>query len=283
MPQLIQVGPALVLIGREALGIPGVQPPNTIGYPRQLVAFVSYDNGQTFGYGTVLDTYTGEMIDGAYSWPMLLPDGTLFVAYYADSHNLRQPDIKSLRVTAVKPVASPGNTLHLVTQLASVEATHPVSVNISRYSLDFRVHSSPTPAGSQFAISLQGQQAGLGVDLVRWELPSTRAADPTAGSGFIANGQFVQILNTFAYNQGYRLRSVVNQVQGIQEASILDDFGKVTTSSSPQPFAQGTAVTPNILTVGNGTTLRSSVTSLDFVFVRPAASMEPQITLSRLR
>jgi hypothetical protein len=283
LPQLIQVGPALVLLGREALAIPGVQPPNTIGYPRQLVAFLSYDNGQTFQDGTVLDTYTGEQIDGGYCWPMLMPDGKVFVVYYADSHNLRQPDIKSLRLSVTKPVTSPSNALHLVTQLASVQASHPLSVNISRYSLDFRLRSLPTPAGSQFAISLQGQQAGQTVDLLRWELPSTRAADPTAGSGFIANGQFVQVLDTFAYNQSYRIRTVVDQIQGTQEPFALDDFGKVTTSGPPQPFAQGTTVSPNILAIGNGTILRATDTFLDFVFLRPVAQIEPQITFSRIR
>jgi hypothetical protein len=94
LPQLIQVGPALALLGRETLGIPGVQPPYTVGYPRQLVAFVSYDNGQTFQYGTVLDTYTGRLFDGGYCWPMQLSNGQLFVVYYADSHNLQLPDIK---------------------------------------------------------------------------------------------------------------------------------------------------------------------------------------------
>jgi hypothetical protein len=283
MPQLILVGPALVLLGREALGIPGVLPQNTIGYPRQLVAFVSYDNGQTFQYGTVLDTYTGEQIDGAYSWPMLMPDGKVFVVYYADSHNLRQPDIKSLRLSVTKPVTSPSNALHLVTQLASVQTTHPLGVNTSRYSLDFRLRSFPTPAGSQFAVSLQGQQAGQAVDLVRWELPSTRAADPTAGSGFIANGQFVQVLDTFAYNQSYRVRTVVDQLQGIQQAFTFDDFGTVVTSSAPQSFAQGSTVNPVALTIGNGTTLRATDVLLDFVFLRPAAEIEPQITISRIR
>ena len=283
LPQLIQVGSALILLGREALSVPGAQPPNTVGYPRQVVAFVSYDNGQNFQYGAVLDTYTGQEIDGGYCWPMLLSDGTVFVVYYADSHNLRQPDIKSLRLSTVKPVTSPSNALHLVTQLAAVQATHSVSLSMSRYSLDFRVHSLPTPAGSQFALSLQGQQAGQAVDLVRWELPSTRALDPTAGSGFIANGQFVQLLNTFAYNQSYRIRSVVDEIRGTQEPSTLDDFGKVTTSGTPQPLAQGTIATPNILTIGNGTTLRATDTLLDFIFLRPAAELEPQITVSRIR
>ena len=63
---MIQAGAPLILMGRETIAIPGVQPVNTKGYPRQLVAFVSYDQGKTFGYGTVLDTYTGEQIDGGY-------------------------------------------------------------------------------------------------------------------------------------------------------------------------------------------------------------------------
>jgi hypothetical protein len=103
LPQFVRAGPALVLLGRETLGIPGVQPPNTVGYPRQLAAFVSYDNGQNFQYGTVLDTYTGRQIDGGYCWPIRLSDGTLFVVYYADSNNLARPDIKSVRLSVVEP------------------------------------------------------------------------------------------------------------------------------------------------------------------------------------
>jgi hypothetical protein len=156
-------------------------------------------------------------------------------------------------------------------------------MNLTRYSLDFRFRSLPAPAGSQFAVSLQGQQAGQTIDLVRWELPSTHAADPTAGSGFIANGQFVQLSNSFAYDQNYRFRSVVDEIQGTQQASTLDNFGQVTTSSSAQPFAQGTTVHPNALKIGNGTTLRATDTLLDFVFVRPVADIEPQVTVSRIR
>ncbi len=65
-------------------------------YPNQFVAFASIDGGMTFTDRTVLDTYTGESIDGAYCWPLLTGDGQVFVVYYADSFNLRQPDIKSL-------------------------------------------------------------------------------------------------------------------------------------------------------------------------------------------
>jgi hypothetical protein len=90
-------------------------------------------------------------------------------------------------------------------------------------------------------------------------------------------------MDTFAYNQSYRVRTVVDQIQGIQHAFTLDDFGTVVTSGPPQPFAQGTTVSPNILAIGNGTTLRATDTFLDFVFLRPAAQIEPQITFSRIR
>ena len=61
-------------MGREAIQIPGVQPPNTTGFPRQLAAFV-YDGGQTFGYATVLDAYTGKQSDGGYSGRCCCPAG----------------------------------------------------------------------------------------------------------------------------------------------------------------------------------------------------------------
>jgi hypothetical protein len=87
LPQLIQAGKALLLFGRQF-------DPTT--FPNQFVVFASLDGGMTFMDRTVLDTYTGEAIDGGYCWPLLMGDGQVFVVYYADSNNLRQPDIKSL-------------------------------------------------------------------------------------------------------------------------------------------------------------------------------------------
>ena len=75
-PQLIQAGNALVLLGRESLQ--STMPSNPFATTRQLVAFASFDGGQTFSYGTILDTYTGTTIDGGYSWRLLLPDGNIF-------------------------------------------------------------------------------------------------------------------------------------------------------------------------------------------------------------
>ncbi len=134
-PQMVMVGSALVLMGRQTIPIPRVLPPNTIGYPRQLVAYVSYDGGLTFGHGIVLDTYTGQQIDGGYSWPMLLPSGQVYVVYYADSHNLQKPDIKALVLTIGLPFNAPAGSIHVLSQLAPGLAARPFNLSLTRYSL----------------------------------------------------------------------------------------------------------------------------------------------------
>jgi hypothetical protein len=312
-PEMIQAGPALILMGRESTAIPGVLPANTIGYPRQLVAFVSYDRGQTFGYGTVLDTYTGETIDGGYSWPILqsgepgprwpeegLADRAgrarceppefscpeenpeVYVVYYADSHNLRQPDIKSLRLSVGPPFANPTNSLHILSRLAPGLATHTLSLNTTRYSLEFRFRSSPTPAGSQFSVILQNQAAGISSNLVNWELPSTHAGDPTEDSGIISNGQFTAVLESFGYGETYRLRTLVDEMQETQQASVLDEFGGLISATAPLPLAQGSAHATAV-EVGNNSSLRATDTLLDFIFIRPAAHAEPTVVVTSAR
>lgn len=87
LPQLIHVGKVLLLFGRQF---------DSNVYPHEFVVFTSLDGGMTFGDRTVLDTYTGDYIDGGYCWPLLMGGHRMFVVYYADSNNLRQPDIKSL-------------------------------------------------------------------------------------------------------------------------------------------------------------------------------------------
>jgi hypothetical protein len=87
LPQLVRVGKTLLLFGRQY---------DSHGPPHKFVVFASFDGGITFKHRTVLDTYTGDVIDGGYCWPLLIGGGKVFVVYYADSHNLRQPDIKSL-------------------------------------------------------------------------------------------------------------------------------------------------------------------------------------------
>ncbi len=280
-PQLIRAHGALILLGRQALGIPGA--PQDIGFPRQLVAYVSYDQGRTFRYGTVLDTYTGQTIDGAYCWPLRMADGRIFVVYYADSHNLRKPDIKSLILRVDFPRARESGALHLVTELAASQATRALHFGLRRYSLDFRFRSQPTPAGSQFSVGLSSASDDGPADLVRWELPSTHAADPTSISGFIAGGQFVPLLNSFAYGQEYRVRTIVDETQATQEPQVLNLFGQVTAELPAQPFAQGTTLHPNVLAIGNNSTFRATDTLIDFVFIRPVADVEPVVTLDGSR
>jgi Domain of unknown function (DUF2341)/BNR repeat-like domain len=280
-PQLIRVGRALILIGREALGIPHVAP--ELGFPKQLVAYVSYDNGRHFGHGTVLDTYTGFTIDGGYSTVLPLAGNRLFVAYYGDSHGLRQPDIKSLVVRVVEPQKEYAGSLHLLTQLADTKTTHSLNLNLARYSLDFRFHSRPTPAGTQFAVSLLGPGAVGTSELVRWELPSIHATDPTSQSGILVNHEFVRVLNSFVYGNSYRIRTIVDENQGTQVPQILGTNGEVLTSLPPQPFAQGETLHPDMLTIGNGSTLRATDTLLDFVFIRPVSDVEPEVTVRRVR
>ncbi|MFZ0956423.1 MAG: DUF2341 domain-containing protein [Candidatus Sulfotelmatobacter sp.] len=309
-PEMIQAGPALILLGRDATAIPGVVPANTIGYPRQLVAFVSYDGGQTFGYGTVLDTYTGQTIDGGYSWPILMqpqrgwPTGELglygvgqcqpvevgcrgqypqvYIVYYADSHNLSEPDIKSVTLSVGPPVAVPSSSIHVLSQLAPGLATHALNLNATRYSLEFRFRSNPTPAASQFSVVVQGEASGSPVNLVDWELPSTHGTDPTADSGIISNGEFVQVLNRFSYGESYRLRTVVDEILGTQQASLLDEFGGITSANVAVPLAQGTSHAAAVQ-MGNNSNLRATDTLVDFVFMRPAALTEPTVVVTRAR
>ncbi len=85
LPQLLQLPNVLLLFGR--------------GPNNALVVFASTDDAVTFENETVLDTYTGLGIDGGYCWPLVRPDGKIFVVYYADSNKLRKPDIKSLVLT----------------------------------------------------------------------------------------------------------------------------------------------------------------------------------------
>jgi len=126
-------------------------------------------------------------MDGGYSWPILLLNGQVYVVYYADSHSLQKPDIKALTLSVAPPSTQPTSSMHVLSQLAPGLATQALNLSMTRYSLEFRFRSSPTPAGSQFSIVLQRQAFGSPSSLVNWELPSTHASDPTSDSGFISN------------------------------------------------------------------------------------------------
>ena len=149
-------------------------------------------------------------------------------------------------------------------------------------SLEFRFRSNPTPAGSQFSVVVQGEVSGSPVNLVDWELPSTHGADPTADSGIISNGEFVQILNSFSYGESCRLRTVVDESLGTQQAFLLENCGGIISSNVAVPLAQGTSHAAAVQ-MGNNSNLRATDSLVDFVFVRPAAQTEPTVVVSRVR
>ena len=280
-PVLVKVGNALMLLGRESM--PPSVTSNASGYTRQFVAFVSYDGGQTFGYGTLLESYTGLTIDGGYSWPLVLPDGRVYVVYYADSNNLRQPDIKSLILSLSQPETAPADAMHIVSQFDFGQATQNLNIAATRYSLDFRFRSQAIAGGPQFSVNLNGMDAnGTTVNLVNWELPSVHSNDPTNISGLFANNQFIPILSAFNYDQTYRVRTIVDETQQQQEGQVLDQFGIVLNTSGVQPLAQQAAAHATSIVVGNNTNLRTTDTLLDFIFVRPIANLEPAVTVSRI-
>jgi hypothetical protein len=85
LPQILNMGSFLVLVARD-------------GRHNRMVGFTSNDNGLTFEGKIVLDTYTGNYIDGGYSWLLPMNDGRVFVTFYSDTNNLQKPDIKSVKL-----------------------------------------------------------------------------------------------------------------------------------------------------------------------------------------
>jgi hypothetical protein len=207
----------------------------------------------------------------------------VYVAYYSDSQNLQRPDIKALTLSVVPPSTLPAASIHVLSQFAPGVATHALNFDLTRYALEFRFRSNPTPGGSQFSVLLQGQASVLPSRLVNWELPSTHAGDPTSQSGFISNKVLVTMLTSFNYGQPYRLRTVVDEVQGTQQASLLDSFGNLISGTTAFLTAEALASHATAIQIGNNSTLRATDTLLDFVFVRPAAQIEPLVTITRVR
>ncbi|HSS98576.1 MAG TPA: DUF2341 domain-containing protein [Terriglobales bacterium] len=280
-PQFIQAGNALLLLARESM--PSSSVSNSLGLTRQFVAFVSFDGGQTFDHGTLLESYTGLTIDGGYSWPLLLPDGSVYVAYYADPHNLRQPDMKSLVVRFESPVTTPSNALHILSRVEAGRASKNINLVATKYSVEFRFRSKEIAAGSQFSVMATGQDlTGGAVTVMNWELPSVHADDPTSISGLFANNQFVSVSDSFNYGHSYRIRTFVDEAEQQQEGQLLDSFGTVLNTSGVLPLAQGMSAHISALTIGNNSNLRTTDTLLDFIFVRKQAAVEPQVTVSRL-
>jgi hypothetical protein len=69
-PVLIRVNGSILLFGRD--------------YPAsRLVMYISNDNGVTFINKTIINTYSGNTIDGAYCWPMPVDEKTIYLVYYS--------------------------------------------------------------------------------------------------------------------------------------------------------------------------------------------------------
>jgi Domain of unknown function (DUF2341)/BNR repeat-like domain len=271
LPQLLQVGSALILFGRE-----------NYFFTPQLVAYVSYDEGETFQYGTVLDRWPNNPIDGGYCWPILMTDGRVFVVYYADTLGQRFPDIKSLVLQAGPAQRIASDALHVGSRFDLARATRGLTLAATHYALEVGFRSHDTPGGSQFAVVLEDDAVQPPVPLVRWELPS-ESATPAGNSGFFTGGQFVPLAGNFVYDQPYRLRTLVDEAAGLQQSEILDRFGGVMNSTSPQPLAEGVPGHASTLAIGNNSPRRNTDTLLDFVFLRPMPTVEPQISVSRIR
>lgn len=85
LPQIIQVSNRLLLLARDAT-------------TKQLVSFISNDNGTTFVNRFVLDTYTNGFNDGGYCWPLVMDDGRVYVAFYAAKGGVAKPNIYGLKL-----------------------------------------------------------------------------------------------------------------------------------------------------------------------------------------
>jgi hypothetical protein len=101
-------------------------------------------------------------------------------------------------------------------------------------------------------------------------------------SAFLSADKFVTALPNFKVNQPYRIRTIVDEVQGEQQSQVLDDFGTTTIDLSSQPLAE-VDVHPNAVVIGTNTNARATDTLVDFIFIRPVADVEPQIVLNRIR
>ncbi len=89
-------------------------------------------------------------------------------------------------------------------------------------------------------------------------------------------------MTNFTHGQLYRLRTVVDENQSTQQASVLDSFGTLLNVFPSLPLALGTSAHATTIQIGNNSNLRATDTLLDFIFVRPAAYTEPLVTVTRI-
>ena len=88
---------------------------------------------------------------------MLLPSGQVYVAYYSDSQNLQRPDIKALTLSVAPPSTLPAASIHVLSQFAPGVATHALNLDLTRYALEFRFRSNPTPGEASFRSCFRGR------------------------------------------------------------------------------------------------------------------------------
>jgi hypothetical protein len=180
------------------------------------------------------------------------------------------------------PGTTPGSALHVKGRAESGHAVHTMAISSTRYALDFRFRSHEIPMGSEFSVSLQGSGSSQAETLVNWDLPSVLAPSPGVFSGFTASGNFVSLLNSFTYDQPYRIHTLVDEAQGTQQGTVLDQFGAVLSSSDQQPLAQNSSTHVNAVVIGNNGDLRSTDTLLDFIFAHDVAPVEPTVAITRI-
>ena len=68
------------------------------------------------------------------------------------------------------------------------------------------------------------------------------------------------VLTNFTYGQPYRLRTVVDEAQRTQQASVLDSFGTLSSATTPQPLVQETFGHAAAIEIGNRSNLRATHT-----------------------
>ncbi|MBT3275211.1 MAG: hypothetical protein HN368_18800, partial [Spirochaetales bacterium] len=66
---------------------------------KEVVVFLSLDDGATFGSQTVIDWYNK---DGAYTGAVQIADNTVLLVFYSDQRETEAPDLVQVIVTIVK-------------------------------------------------------------------------------------------------------------------------------------------------------------------------------------
>jgi hypothetical protein len=188
------------------------------------------------------------------------------------------PNIESLVLQVGAAQQVPANAMHVTSQYQLGQASRALNLASSHYAMDFRFSTHDAPGGNQFIVKLEDDSVQPALPLVSWRLPS----EFLGNAGFLANQQLVQLFNSFSFDTWYRVRTIVDESAAQQQNQILDQFGNVTATSTPQPFVYGMPGHATQVYIGNNTAERNVDALLQFLFVRPLASSDPQITVARV-